>query len=81
MQMDASMNIDANILMGGKSKNIILLIIKCILADKVINARSVTAPTIIQRKIRDSLLINSLKYSLKTEEQQFQMPKFINLFS
>jgi hypothetical protein len=33
MLMDASMNIDANILMDGKNKNIILSIIKCMHAD------------------------------------------------
>jgi hypothetical protein len=67
MQTAASMSIDANFLMAGKSKNTILSTTKCMLADKLKNAKSHIAPTIIRSKTEDNLLTNSLSYSQRTE--------------
>lgn len=51
MLMDASMNTDANILMGGRNKNIIHLITKCMLVDKMNSVRNLTVLIIIKNKI------------------------------
>lgn len=67
MLMAVSMNIVANFLMVGKSKNIILSTIKCMLAVKVSLARNPIALIITQSKIRGKALISSSRFFLKIE--------------
>ena len=54
MQMDVKMSTDANILMVGKNKNIILIIIKCIVVELEIIAKSIIVLITILKKIEDN---------------------------
>lgn len=65
MLMVVSMNIDVNFLMDGKNKNITHLIIKCMHADKLNNAKSLIALITTLKWTEDSQLINSLRSFLK----------------
>lgn len=80
MLMDASMSIDASSLMVGKSKSIILLIIKCTHADKQSSVKNLIAHTTTPNKIEDSLLISSLKSFLKIEVLMYFRRRYINLY-
>lgn len=81
MLMAVSMNTDANFLMDGRSKSIILLTIKCMLVDRLNNARNLIAHTTTLNKIEDNLSINSSKSFPRIEELQFFKLRSINPYS
>lgn len=78
MQMDARMNIDANIHTAGKNKNIILLTIRCMLADNKIPVISLTVHIIILRLIEDNQLVHAISCFLRIEgSDQISLHKVI----
>ena len=60
---DARMSTDAEVLMDGKSKNIIHLTIRFMLADKDSSVRSLTVLTTTVRQIEGTQLVLNSDYS------------------
>ena len=80
MPMAASMSTDANILMDGKSRNIILLTTKCMLAVNKMYAQNLIAHIFILIVIGDSQFLNTLRFFPKTEDRLLVKLKFIREF-
>lgn len=67
MQMDVEMNTDVNFHMDGRNKNIILIIIKCMLAGREIHAQNRTVLIFILIKIKEIRSVHFSNFSLEIE--------------